>query len=65
MRYIKLSEEEYWSVYLRLNACTFYIITYGLHYLATFVPLAAEAVGNWGASHALISLQAHAHYRMV
>ena len=37
MRYIKLSEEEYWSVHLKLNAFTFYIITYGLHYLATFV----------------------------
>ena len=37
MRYIKSSEEEYWSVYLA-NACTFSIITNGLHYLVTFVP---------------------------
>ena len=25
------------SIHLRLNAFTFYIITYGLHYLVTFV----------------------------
>ena len=34
--YIANYSFSYWSVHLRLNAFTFYIITYGLHYLVTF-----------------------------